>query len=90
MNQDSEDGLTKRQKSKRSKVLEVSSDTDEEAPEYTPAREYFGDPWKSKADVGNSFYPSSLPKKTEICLVTRLNRSKKVTHHVLIPASFAT
>ncbi|EGG12293.1 uncharacterized protein MELLADRAFT_89201 [Melampsora larici-populina 98AG31] len=49
MNEDSEDGLSKRQKLKRAEALQVSSNNEEENPEYTPAREYFGDPWKSKS-----------------------------------------
>ncbi|KAH9808068.1 hypothetical protein DFH28DRAFT_865483, partial [Melampsora americana] len=42
MNQDSDDGLTERQQSKRAKVLE--SEDEDEDPRYAPVKDYFGPP----------------------------------------------
>lgn len=55
MNQDSEDGLTHCQKFKKSEILAVSSNNEEEEQEYTPVGEYYGIPEPSPSDVGLLF-----------------------------------
>ncbi|KAH9808518.1 hypothetical protein DFH28DRAFT_909132 [Melampsora americana] len=55
VNQDSDDGLTNRQKAKKAKILEVESEGEEIGPEYAPVEEYFGEPKHQGDDVSFLF-----------------------------------